>query len=381
MAERGARRLILMGHSALPPRDTWQTIDPSGVIGRRVAAVRALEMAGVSVHLAAVDVGDEAALRAFLDRYNAEAWPPIRGLIHSAGAVDDCLVHSISQARFDMLLGAKLRGAQHLDRLLPDLDFFALMSSMATFLPHSGQANYAAANAGLDALALNRRARGVPATSIGWGVWEDTGLIKDASSEQKTEILRRPGISVIPAKRGAELFVRLCQSDETVAAVLPIDWAEFRKARGARSYPIFSENMAAIDATQVGVPTAHKLPQAGDSMEQTVRRAVGAVLKILPSRLDARKPLGAMGLTSLMAIELRNMLEGALKRPLSATLAWNHPTIEALVEFLAAGSSKPAEIQVKENGSIAVSSVELSALSDLSDAEALAALRRASGSR
>jgi myxalamid-type polyketide synthase MxaE and MxaD len=376
MAARGARRLILMGHSALPPRDTWETMDPSSVVGRRVAAVRALEMEGVAIHLATVDVSDESALHAFLDRYNAEAWPPIRGVIHSAGAVDDCLVHSISQARFDALLGPKLRGAQHLDRLLPHLDLFALMSSMATFLPHSGQANYAAANAGLDALALNRRARGVPATSIGWGVWEDTGLIKDISGEQKTEILRRPGISVIPAARGADLFALLCQSGETVAAVLPIDWAEFRKARGARNYPIFSENMAAADAARTGARAANRLSLAGDDMDLTVRKAVGAVLKIPPSRLDARKPLGAMGLTSLMAIELRNMLEGALTRPLSATLAWNHPTIEALVNFLGTGASKPFLTPVAETGSTdAVRGIELASLSNLTDAEAFAALR------
>ena len=376
MAARGARRLILMGRSGLPPRETWETVEPGSVIGRRVAAVRALEMKGVAIHLAVVDVGDESALRAFLDRYNAEAWPPIRGVIHSAGAVDDCLVHSISQARFNALLGPKLRGAQYLDRLLPDLDLFALMSSMATFLPHSGQANYAAANAGLDALALNRRTRGVPATSIGWGVWEDTGLIKEVSGEQKTEILRRPGISVIPAARGADLFVLLCQSGETVAAVLPIDWAEFRKARGARSYPIFSENMPAVDATRTGAQAANRLSQAGDDMNQMVRKAVGAVLKIPPSRLDPRKPLGAMGLTSLMAIELRNMLEGALTRPLSATLAWNHPTIEALVEFLSAGAAKPFSTPVADTGSAdAARGLELAALSNLSDAEALAALR------
>jgi phthiocerol/phenolphthiocerol synthesis type-I polyketide synthase B len=375
MAARGARRLILMGHSALPPRSTWETIDPGSVIGRRVAAVRALEREGVAIHLAAVDVSDEAALSAFLNCYKSEAWPPIRGVIHSAGAVDDCLVHSISKARFDALLGPKLRGAQYLDRLLPDLDLFALMSSMTTFLPHSGQANYAAANAGLDALALNRRARGVPATSIGWGVWEDTGLIKDVSGEQKTEILRRPGISVIPAARAADLFALLCQSGETVAAVLPIDWAEFRRVRGARSYPIFSENMAAIDATQTGTAAVNRSSHDGDDMNQIVRKAVGAVLKITPSRLDSRKPLGAMGLTSLMAIELRNILEGALTRPLSATLAWNHPTIEALVNFLGAGASKPLLTVADDDSSDATRGIELAALSNLSDAEALAALR------
>ena len=371
--------MILLGRSALPARDLWGTIDPRGAVGQRIAAVRALEMEGVAVHLATVDVSDESALRTFLDRYEAEGWPPIRGVIHAAGAVDDCLVHSVSQARFDALLGPKLRGAQHLDRLLPHLDFFALMSSMATFLPHSGQANYAAANAGLDALALDRRARGSHAISIGWGVWEDTGLIRGVSGEVKTEILRRPGIRVIPAARAADLFALLCQSGETIPAVLPIDWAEFKHARSARNYPIFADNIAAADATRTQAQAPDRSSQTGDSVDQMVRKAVGAVLKIPPTRLDPRKPLGAMGLTSLMAIELRNMLEGALARPLSATLAWNHPTIEALVHFLGAGAPKAFLTPAADSGSAPVASgLELAALSHLSDAEALSALRNLS---
>jgi phthiocerol/phenolphthiocerol synthesis type-I polyketide synthase B len=379
MAARGARRLILLGRSAPPPRDAWGAVDPDSVVGQRIAAVRALEREGVAVHLAAIDVVDESALRVFLDSYVAEGWPPIRGVIHSAGAVDDCLVHSIGEARFDALLGPKLRGAQHLDRLLPDLDVFALMSSMATFLPHSGQANYAAANAGLDALALNRRARGSHAVSIGWGVWEDTGLLRGVSGEAKTEILRRPGIRVIPAARGADLFALLCQSGETIPVVLPIDWAEFKQARSGRDYPIFADNIAAAEAKRNQARGAVRSSRNGDSMDQTVRKAVGAVLKIPPSRLDPRKPLGAMGLTSLMAIELRNLLEGALRRPLSATLAWNHPTIEALVDFLGDGGSKAFTSPVAYGGSPGdATAIELSAFSNLSDAEALAALRNAS---
>lgn len=189
-------------------------------------------------------------------------------------------------------------------------------------------------------------------------------------------------MNAIPPVRGANLFPLLCQSEEPYLAVLPVDWTRFQRARRARSSAIFAEVIAAtaaFDAEEDRSQTAVHVSEGGNDLNQIVRKAVAAVLKISLARLDPRKPLGAMGLTSLMAIELRNMLEGALKRPLSATLAWNHPTIEALVEFLGAGSSKPAEVE--DNGSIAGSSVELAALSDLSDAEALAALRSASGSR
>ena len=82
------------------------------------------------MHVAAVDVSDETQLRAFLDRYTAEAWPPIRGVIHAAGSLDNHLAGSWSRAAFDAVVGPKLRGAQLLDRLLPDLDLFVLFSSM-----------------------------------------------------------------------------------------------------------------------------------------------------------------------------------------------------------------------------------------------------------
>jgi phthiocerol/phenolphthiocerol synthesis type-I polyketide synthase B len=374
MAKFGARRLILTGRSAMPPRDTWATVDPVSLVGQRIAGVRALEAEGVAVHVACIDASDEFALRAFLNRYKAEAWPPICGVIHAVGALDDCLCHSVSRTRFDALLDPKLRGALHLDRLLPQLEFFALMSSTAGFLAQTGQASYAAANAGLDALARNRRARGLPAISIAWGVWEDTGLMKGRGSALKFAEVSRQGMNAIPSARGADLFPVLCRSGEPYLAVLPIDWARFKQTRVRRSR-IFEDAIAAVaelDAAQIPGQPVDPSSQGADGLGQCVRKAVGAVLKVSPSRLDPRKPLGAMGLTSLMAIELRNMLEAALARPLSATLAWNHPTIEALVEFLGAGPSKPFLTSVAGTSSTAS---ELAMLSNFSDAEALAALR------
>jgi phthiocerol/phenolphthiocerol synthesis type-I polyketide synthase B len=382
MAQRGARRLILLGRSEMPPRNLWSAVDPDAPVGRRITAVRALEADGVAIHLAAVDVGDAAALREFLDRYNSEAWPPICGVIHAVGAVDDCLCDAIGQARFDALLGPKLRGAQHLDRLLPQLDFFALMSSMAAFMPQSGQASYAAANAGLDALAQDRRSRGLPAVSINWGAWEDTGLMRGSRGALQLVELGRQGIRSMTPARGVGMFCRVCQSEEPVLAVLPIDWAVFEQARHGRGRPIFSENFAAalsVDAARSpATPGINASRTAGD-LDQIVYKAVGSVLKISVSRLDPRKPLGAMGLTSLMAIELRNLLETSLTRPLSATLAWNHPTIEALIGFLGSDPSRGTTAPIPDNASTGTyDGPDLAALSDLSDEAALAALRNSS---
>jgi phthiocerol/phenolphthiocerol synthesis type-I polyketide synthase B len=378
MAGLGARRLILMGRSALPPRETWGAIDPSTSEGLRIAAVRRLEADGVAVHLACVDVGDASALRTFFDRYHAEAWPPIRGVLHAVGMLDDALALSVCRSRFYDLLDPKLRGAQYLDQMLPDLEFFALMSSTAAFLAQTGQSSYAAANAGLDALARNRRSRGLPGISVAWGVWENTGLMKGNDAALKLAEINRQGVNAIPPAKGANLFPLLCQADEPYLSVLPVDWDKFRQTRLARSSKIFADAIAVAASETGGQNVIH--PCEGDeNLNQIVRKAVSTVLRIPYSRLDPRKPLGAMGLTSLMAIELRNALEGALRRPLSATLAWNHPSIEALVEFLSDRPSKPAEIQIQHNGSI--ERVDVAAMADISDAEALAALRSVSGSR
>ena len=114
-------------------------------------------------------------------------------------------------------------------------------------------------------------------------------------------------------------------------------------------------------------------------LESTVRDAVGQVLKLNPSRIDARKTLGSLGLSSLLAMELRNRLEAALRRPLSATLAWNHPTVEALAAHLAQDAAgAPSSVEAPAATAVAV---DLAAVADLSDEEAMLALRTRRGVR
>lgn len=380
MAANGARRLVLLNRTPLPPREAWSKADPATETGRRIAAIRELEAAGVAVHAAAVDVSDEAELRAFLDRYNAEAWPPIRGAIHAAGRLDNHLAGALSREAFDAVLEPKLRAAQLLDRLLPDLDLFVLFSSTGAFLAQSGQANYAAANAGLDALAHDRRARGLPALSIGWGVWENTGLVRGEAGQRNVAEMARQGVGAFSPERATNLFAWLCGGADPYAVVLPIDWTLFRQARAGRDFPIFNKapQGATVQKQALGERLAEVAPaERRRLLDDAVRAAVGAVLKISPSRLDSRKALGEMGLNSLMAMELRNRLEAGLGRPLSATLAWNYPTIEALVAYLAGGEEpapSPAAPSKIQQPLIDLSG-RIEEVTDLSDEEALAALR------
>lgn len=386
MAAAGARRLILAGRTALPARERWRTEPPDSAARRRIAAVQALEAMGVTVHTPAVDVSDEGELRSFLDQYAAEGWPPIRGVVHAAVALNNQLAGAMDAATFDSVLRSKMRAAQLLDRLLPDLDLFVLFSSIGAFLPHPGVANYAAANAGLDALAQDRRARGLSALSIAWGPWENAGLALGQAGEHAVVEMGRLGIQALPKDRAVSLFRWLCSEPATIAVMLA-DWARFQQVRAGRAGSLFKTLLAGLSAG-AAEPSAlmSQLEALGpverrQTLERVVRGAIGHVLKIAPSRLEWRKSLGDLGLNSLMAVELRNRLEIALGRALSATLAWNHPTMEAIVDFLAANEpnaeATAAPMVPPHDGELAASLAEMATLSD--EAAMLALLEQPAG--
>src|SRR6185312_8516876 len=252
-----------------------------------------------------------------LNRYAREGWPPIRGVFHAAGSLNDQLASALSRTDFDDLLGPKLRGAQHLDRLLSDLDMFVMVSSICAFIAQPGQANYAAANAGLDALAQDRRCRGLPGLSIGWGVWADTGLVKGETGERNVTELSRQGIGTLPLERAISIFATLSGHREPHVAVIPIDWGKFQRARSTRNSLVFSEALKGSSESHDASKFKEQFAASTSTerrklLDGVVKSAVGKVLKIAPSRIDPRKPIGSMGLTSLMAMELRNRLEAEL---------------------------------------------------------------------
>ena len=335
----GARRILLLGRSALPPRSTWAAEPATSQPGRRIAAIRALEHAGAAVHLLHVDVADRGALAAALASYSAEGFPEIRGVVHCAAVVDNKLTPDMDRAVFERALGPKLGGALALDELLPELDWFVLFSSMSAFWGPPGMSNYSAANAGLDALAQARRARGQHALSVQWGHWANLGLSEGAIARRNAEELERVGVGAISIEQGRALFGWLLGRPEPVIAILPVDWQTFRRARKNRDWPLFRLVAGHDDDATSGASFRERLgaasPLARRSLiEGIVREALGAVLRLPAKQLDGRRAFGSSGLDSLMALELRNRLETAFERSLPATLAWNYPTIEQLTQHL-----------------------------------------------
>ncbi len=244
LAARGVRRLVLMGRTPLPSRGEWSRVDPATPAGKRVAAVRELEALGVAVQLAAVDASRETELRAFLDGYAAEAWPPIRGIFHAAAVLDNRLAADTDRKSFDAVMAPKVRAAKLLDTLLPDLDVFVFFSSVVGWLGEAGQANYAAANTALDALAQDRRARGLPATSIAWGIWKNTGLV----NEDMVKEFERQGMLGFTPERATPLLGWLCASSDPAVAVMPMDWPAFRRARMGRGASVYGHLAGAASA-------------------------------------------------------------------------------------------------------------------------------------
>jgi myxalamid-type polyketide synthase MxaE and MxaD len=380
MVAQGVRRLILLGRSSLPPRHQWNALAAESRDGQRVRAVRALEAAGASVHLLVADVADPLDLERALRDYESEAWPPICGVLHAAGVLETGLATRTDRASFDRVYATKVVGAEVLDRLLPSVERFVMISSISAALGIPGMASYAAANAGLDALAHDRRARGLHGLSIQSGAWVETGMHSGASADANMQQLQNMGIQGFDALHGVRLFNALAGGPQASVTVLPIDWRAFRAARRGRDLQLFGTLGLQADGANDDAIT-DRLAQAASPlerrrlMEPIVREAIGRVLKLAPARIDPRKPLGAMGLNSLMAMELRNRLEAVLARPLSATLAWNYPTLEALAAFLCGDAPIAGTVRAAPPAAPSAAPM-LADVAELSDEDAAQLLRR-----
>ena len=320
MVEQGARRLILLGRTQLPPRASWNAVEAGGRLARQVAAIRELEALGASVHLASVDVADEGQLSAFLKEFSAEGWPPIRGVVHAAGVLQDGLLLQLDQAALDTVLRPKVTGGWLLHRLLEDapLDFFVLFSSAGSLLGQPGQGNYAAANAFLDALAHHRRAQGQTALSVNWGAWAELGFADTAAGKRLAARLALVGVRSMAPAQALDVLEQMLRQDVTQVAAVPVDWRQYRQFYSAGSESPLLSQLASEETDiqpQAGHPgekrdailAAEPAARLG-LLQSYLRDQVARVLGLSASRLDVEQPLSNLGLDSLMAVELKNRI-------------------------------------------------------------------------
>jgi acyl transferase domain-containing protein/acyl carrier protein len=329
LAGAGAKHLVLVGRRGA---ETTAARD----------AVHAIEARGTSVDVIAADVADRAQLAVAVDR--ARARGPLRGVIHAAGIVDDGVLEHQTLARVHRVLAPKAIGAFHLHELTRDagLDFFVLFSSAAALIGAPGQSNYAAANAVLDALALDRDAQGLPALSVNWGTFSEVGMATHQAS--RGERLAHRGVAAITPADGLGALGALLDSGAVHAAVIALEPRQWRESSPylarAKRFAEIARDVAPAAATRARPRDLDALRAADPDDRRArvavlVRQEIGLVLRLDAQTLEPQAPLMALGFDSLLSLELRNRLESVFGLTLPAVLLWTYPTIESLTEHLA----------------------------------------------
>jgi acyl carrier protein len=321
LARRGVERIVLASRRGVPNGDAQAVVQ---TLGCSVMVVRA-------------DAGDSAAVADVLARI-ASNGPPLRSIFHLAGVLDDGLLVNQTGTRLEAVLEPKAAGAWNLHELTKDadLDAFVMFSSFAAALGSAGQTTYAAANAFLDGLATFRRDRGLPALSVGWGPWAGGGMSARVAG-------RRHGLEPLDPDEALRVLEELLDDAPAHAIVADVNWPAFRQAyESAGARPLLADLPAAASSEAGGGSLIETLsglsaPARTAAVLDCIRKQLAEILGA-PSleSIDPRKGFADMGLDSLMALELRARVRGALGVTLSATAAFDHPTPDRLTRFIVA---------------------------------------------
>ncbi|MGA5566638.1 SDR family NAD(P)-dependent oxidoreductase [Streptomyces platensis] len=338
VAEHGVRHLMLAGRRGpnAPGADTLRD---------ELAAL------GAQITVTACDTADRDALRALLDRVPKEH--PLTAVVHTAGVLDDTVVTALTPRRLRAVLRPKTDALAHLHALTRDEDLaaFVVFSSTAGVFGSPGQANYAAANAFCDTFAAERRAAGLPATSLAWGPWSRTTGMTSGLTEADLQRMARAGLPALTPDHGLALYDAALGRPE--AALLPM-LVDTRALDSAGPVPpLLSGLLPTAPRRAAAGPAAPAGPDSADALARTlatlnrdeahhmlldvVCTQVAAVLgHASAAEIGDQQSFKDLGFDSLTAVELRNRLATATGALLPATLVFDHPTPLALADHLCA---------------------------------------------
>lgn len=342
MVERGARRIILVSRRSLPPRDQWEVHDGNHNIQR----ILVLEALGATVYIASVDLSTSQSAGQLRSRLEQLSFPPITGVIHAAGVLEDQLVMETTTESFNRVIAPKIVGAMVLDELFPPktLDFFILFSSTGRLFGFPGSAAYASGNAFLDCLAARRRALGDNAMSMMWTCWRGLGMA--ANSEYLDAELAIKGIGDITKDEAFQAW-DLVASQDTDHVVIQRCLAV--NEDDPIPHPILSEILArhghrSKASTPARLTEKKNTPLSASELNKHITdeviKCVMSTLALTRDMVDIHAGLSELGLDSVMNVGLRTKLQQALKVKVSPTLIWTHPTIANLASYFAAELSR-----------------------------------------
>ncbi len=367
LSERGARHLIAVARSAPSEAAT--------------AVLDSLRGRGVELRVERADVCDRVALAAILGRIE----PPLAGVVHAAGVLDDGAIAKFDAARMRRVLAPKLLGLANLHALTRDLplDLFVSFASTTGLFGGPGQASYAAANSFMDAFAAYRRSLGLPAVTIDWGPWATRGMAEPEGMTSSSAWLRP-----LPPEFALAALDSILADDRARTAVFLPRWSALRVRLGDRPAPpliadlLVRRSTAGARSSATTGPTRelwHALLDAAPELrprllDQHLRRLIEAVLGIASAELEPRQRLFDLGADSLMAVELRARLEASLGRSLRSTLIFDFPTLEALNRHLLAELDDELARATGLAASMPDSSSDEDELDDLSEHELAAML-------
>ncbi|NEQ43506.1 MAG: SDR family NAD(P)-dependent oxidoreductase [Leptolyngbya sp. SIOISBB] len=334
LAERGARHLALLSR-----RGPTQLSDGSAAAEKANTVLQQLAQQGVQIEILQTDVASQTELSQAIEEIRA-SMPPLRGIFHAAGALEDGLLLGQNWARFQKGLAAKVQGTWNLHRLTLDaeLDSFVMFSSVTSLLGPAARGPYAAGNLFLDRMADYRNQLGLPSLTVNWGAWANTGMAKEIRSQRAN--LQR--LQMLTPAAGLDCLEHLMTRDVSQVGIFPLDWQEFQKRFSGDRVPRYFENLVseALQAPQTStqsltglssgsgkpsfapahpqsLPARTLLPTLGSvTLEQRAATLQSELVKGISqllgldqdTELEPNQPLEQYGLDSLMTVELRNWL-------------------------------------------------------------------------
>ncbi len=349
LVAQGARHLVLASHTELPERSGWAMLPHDSEAWKQVSQIQGLEHLGATVQVISTHLSHAAQMSSVVERLgNTE--PPLRGVICLPGVSTPQALKDMAPDTLESVLQSTVMAPWMLHHKTQEmrLDFFVLFSSVTSVWGSRGLGHDAAAYHFLDALAHHRRALGLPALTVNWGPWAEDS----SASVEEQRTLARMGLERLPSEGAIELLGHLLGADSAQVTVAKVDWSKFKPVYEARvrrpllelldcgletaSTQLSGEEGASVESTELvrllkEAPPKERRKRLVDSIQGEVAKVLG----LGPSqRPKPQQGFFEMGMDSLMAVELKSLLQTRLGCSLSSTVAFDYPTIDTLAGYL-----------------------------------------------